>query len=83
MEYQTFDDKVFDLVDEKYPDVAVASSEFENLFCEELEKVEIDFKQRLSVGEYDFCSLGYLQYVKDSCPDIFDDAKQDFPNYTS
>ena len=75
MEYQTFDDKVFDLVDEKYPDVAVASSEFENLFCEELEKVEIDFKQRLSAGEYDFCNLGYLQYIKDNCPEIFDGAK--------
>jgi len=72
MEYQTFDDKVFDLVDEKYPDVAVASSEFENLFCEELEKVEIDFKQRLSVGEYDFCSLGYLQYLMDNCKEYFD-----------
>ena len=72
MEYQTFDDKVFDLVDEKYPDVAVASSEFENLFCEELERVEIDFKQRLSVGEYDFCSLGYLQYLMDNCKEYFD-----------
>ena len=72
MEYQTFDDKVFDLVDEKYPDVAVASSEFENLFCEELERVEIDFKQRLSVGEYDFCSLGYLQYLIDNCNEYFD-----------
>lgn len=70
-EYQTFDNAVFDIVDAKYPDVGVVDSEFDKYFCEELEKIENEFKLRLYDGEYDFCYYGYLQYLNDNCKENF------------
>ena len=72
-EYQTLDDLAFDIVDEKYPDVDVADPQFEDSMWEEMEKLEASFRERLAEGAYDFCYSGYLQYLKDNCPDLLDD----------
>ena len=72
-EYQTLDDLAFDIVDEKYPDVDVADPQFEDSMWEEMEKLEASFRERLADGAYDFCYSGYLQYLKDNCPDLLDD----------
>lgn len=72
-EYQTLDDLAFDIVDEKYPDVDVADPQFEESMWDEMEKLEASFRERLADGAYDFCYYGYLQYLKDSCPDLLDD----------
>lgn len=72
-EYQTLDDLAFDIVDEKYPDVEVSDPQFEEGMWEEMEKLEASFRERLADGAYDFCYSGYLQYLKDNCPDLLDD----------
>ena len=72
-EYQTLDDLAFDIVDEKYPDIEVSDPKFEEGMWEEMEKLEASFRDRLADGAYDFCYYGYLQYLKDSCPDLLDD----------
>ena len=72
-EYQTLDDLAFDIVDEKYPDIEVSDPKFEEGMWEEMEKLEASFRERLADGAYDFCYYGYLQYLKDSCPDLLDD----------
>ena len=72
-EYQTFDDIAFDIVDEKYPDIEVSDPQFEDSMWEEMEKLEASFRERLAEGAYDFCYSGYLQYLKDNCPDLLDD----------
>ena len=72
-EYQTFDDIAFDIVDEKYPDIEVSDPQFEESMWEEMEKLEASFRDRLADGAYDFCYSGYLQYLKDNCPDLLDD----------
>lgn len=72
-EYQTLDDMAFDIVDEKYPDIAVSDPKFEESMWEEMEELETSLRKRLADGAYDFCHYGYLQYIKDSCKDLFDD----------
>ena len=60
-------------MDEKYPDIAVSDPKFEESMWEEMEMLEASFRDRLADDAYDFCYYGYLQYLKDSCKDLFDD----------
>ena len=80
-EYQTFDDIAFDKVDELHIDIDISDPIFDMHLLEEIENLEIDFKQRLSNGKYNFCYYGYLKYIIDYCKEYFnvDIGKQALP----
>ena len=73
-EYISFENIAIDEVEKKYPDLDALDFDYDLRIFEEMETLDDAFRLEIANGAYDICYLAYITYLRDNCPDSYDDT---------
>ena len=73
-EYISFENIAIDEVEKKYPYLDALDFDYDLRIFEEMETLDDAFRLEIANGAYDICYLAYITYLRDNCPDSYDDT---------